>query len=59
MVHLEVGWEHGLVCVISDFRSEVAEKGAQRVLETFYRRFGTNISRILRNFGCHIMLGMS
>jgi len=28
MVLLEVGWEHGLVCVISDFRREIAEKCA-------------------------------
>jgi hypothetical protein len=26
MVLLELWWEHGIVCVISDFRREVAEK---------------------------------
>jgi hypothetical protein len=28
MVLLEVGWEHGLACVISDFRREVADNCA-------------------------------
>ena len=61
-VLLEVGWDHGLVCVISDFRREVAEKCAllyAASIGKFLSTFRDNFGRILWNFGFNIMLEIS